>query len=283
MRTLNGFLVAFLGILLITLTKNGTTNESGAPAGRAGAPPNEITCAKSFCHNDNNLDSGNGSLKITVLQNGQEVSNYEQGSTYNLKLELSDPNMKSAGFQITAQRTDNDQAVGSFDMTDSTKFAGANNDYLTHSDDFRNFSNQTKTWDLTWQAPDEDAGEIKFYAAANAANGQGNSSGDYIYSAEQGINYGGSSSVKENQPEKSTMIYPNPVRKTINIYFPKSQQEDYRVTLHNLKGQAIDGFSETMVNNQSANISLPQDLEKGVYMLKLKSQENLIQKRILVQ
>ncbi len=283
MKTLNTFFAIFLGILLITVTKIGTSNEKGAPAGRAGDPPNEITCATSGCHNDFDLNSGNGSLKITVMQDGEEVTTYKPNSTYTIKLELEDPNMNSAGFQITAQRTDNNDATGSFELANQTKFAGSGNDYLTHSDTFKDISNQTKTWNLTWEAPDQGVGEIKFYAAGNAANGQDNSSGDYIYSAEQGLDFGASSVTKENAIKNKLKVYPNPVSETINIQFPKAQQNNYRVTIQDIKGQVIDHFPETLVKNPSVSINIPDGIEEGFYLLRLKSQEEVIKKRILIQ
>jgi Reeler domain./FG-GAP repeat. len=41
----------------------------------------------------------------------------------------------------------------------------------------------TKSWNFTWTAPAQRAGKVSFYAAGNAANSDGGTSGDQIYTA----------------------------------------------------------------------------------------------------
>jgi hypothetical protein len=48
----------------------------------------------------------------------------------------------------------------------------------------------SNTWTFLWTAPPESAGEIVFYAAGNAANGDGSPSGDFIYTTTAAIGPG---------------------------------------------------------------------------------------------
>ena len=53
----------------------------------------------------------------------------------------------------------------------------------------------SKSWTFTWTAPNPTAGRVDFYAAGNAANGDGTNSGDYIYTATASTFPGSSSLV----------------------------------------------------------------------------------------
>jgi hypothetical protein len=49
-------------------------------------------------------------------------------------------------------------------------------------------SGNTSNWSVNWTAPSTDIGQIRFYAAVNAANGNGNTLGDVIYTTSLFVN-----------------------------------------------------------------------------------------------
>ena len=55
----------------------------------------------------------------------------------------------------------------------------------TSTGTYNGTSNGPVTWQFDWTVPDPAVGTITFYAAGNAANGNGSTSGDYIYSVSK--------------------------------------------------------------------------------------------------
>lgn len=76
-------------------------------------------------------------------------------------------------------------------------------------------------------------------------------------------------------PNDSFTFYPNPSNGTVNMIAPDDQE--LRVTLSNSKGQVV--FDQAASGKQQFNFS---DLKKGIYFLKVKSENNInIEKLIL--
>ena len=138
--------------------------------GYSGNPPNNryqtnLNC--SSCHSGNAVNAGSGTMSITGLP-----IDYIPGETYDLAVIISDPSASSYGFQLAAiadgLATGSLSAVSSGMRTES----GA----IEHSG-----VSSTGSWNFRWTAPSSDQGVISFYASGVAANGNGSSSGDYVY------------------------------------------------------------------------------------------------------
>lgn len=148
-------------------------------AARTGAP-NEQTCAFSGCHTGSAVNSGSGSVSITGLP-----ANYVLNQQYTITVTVSQGGRSTFGFEATAIN-DQGQKVGNFTagsgMRVFTGVAGGNTrQYISHNIP-RTTPNQA-VWTFTWTAPAQSAGKVTFYAAGNAANGNGNESGDLIYTS----------------------------------------------------------------------------------------------------
>jgi hypothetical protein len=153
---------------------------SGPPAGVSGAP-GEGNCTA--CHNSFELNSGPGSVSIGGLPGSysplQEVivsvtTNHPDGFLY--------------GFQLTAIDGTGTQA-GTLVVTDDVNtqlreaFVGGNpRQYIeqTLSGAFPIVFDQ-RTWTFKWIAPATNVGPVGFYAAGNGANGNNETTGDFIY------------------------------------------------------------------------------------------------------
>jgi hypothetical protein len=132
------------------------------------------TCAQ--CHG--NLNNGGGQVTTSGLPVGQ----YAEGQSYDFSITIAHPETRGRwGFAITARDTDH-QPVGSFSTTNPN--AALNINELSHF----NAVHQTGTsftYDrLKWTAPVQPTAAQKtvtFYYIANAANGDGSTTGDFIY------------------------------------------------------------------------------------------------------
>jgi len=158
-----------------------TAFSSGPPPSQTGAP-GEGTCAS--CHGSFPLNSGGGTFIITGLP-----ATYLSGQEVDITITLRQSNRELYGFQVTAVNDAGGQA-GTLIVTDPTRTrtvagsVGGGRVYIEHT-----FSGTTPSatnqgsWTFRWRAPATSAGRVTFYAAGNAANGNGNPGGDFIYTA----------------------------------------------------------------------------------------------------
>lgn len=172
------FSIGILGISIYHI--NG--NSSGASSPKTGAP-GENTCTS--CHSGNSLVTS-GTQHARIRLNGSFSGNgYIPDSTYTLTLTYAESGKSTFGFQMTSLA--NGKAAGTFTAstrtgTFSSNVNGAARYYIEHnSTGSSGISKDSTAWTFQWKAPSSNVGEITFYAALNATNGNGSSSGDVIY------------------------------------------------------------------------------------------------------
>jgi len=282
MKTLHYFTFVLIGLGVFAFINRGNGNSSGANPSNAGAP-NEMTCARSGCHDDHGVNSGAGVLRIKPSYDGDRTTTYRKNATYTIKLTLTDQQMNAAGFQIVAQRTDNNQFVGNFTVGSDMRKVGANNNYLTHSQKATSYESNVQVWTIEWESPSQDVGEIRFYAAANAANNNSNNTGDFIYSNDTSLTFEPASGRPELSVNELTKVYPNPVRETLNITLPEAVNTAMEANLLALNGQSARSLGHIQPQGGSLQMQLPASLEQGAYLLELSNAQHQIQKRILVE
>ncbi len=157
------------GALMLTPLASGTSFQP--PAGRTGAPPENVTCAE--CH----LSQGGGSLTVEFSGN---AFTYVPNGLYDLNIILQDGPQQRFGFSATSRQASSPtQNVGSWVAgADSAVYDSGR--HIGH----RNapFHSGGHTFEVSWMAPSSNVGDIVFYVAGNAANGNGiNGVGDNIY------------------------------------------------------------------------------------------------------
>jgi uncharacterized protein (TIGR03437 family) len=164
---------------------------SGPDPRYTGAPgDNPLACSTSGCHTGTDLNGGGGNVVVKF----PDGLTYTPGKKQTFTIIITDSKAKIYGFQMTA-RLESDLAngqagdfaagVGQFVICDNGTFKGnlgcpKNNpvEFIEHSSPF-----QTNTILVTWTPPATDVGNIHIYVAANAANADGNNTGDHIYNA----------------------------------------------------------------------------------------------------
>jgi len=155
---------------------------TGPPASHTGAP-GEGLCTN--CHTSFPPNSGPGILTLIL------PTAYEFGATYQVKVRLEQMGQQRWGFQITAL-TPTNQMAGSWTITDPLRtqtVSGLGRSYVEHTSQgtFAGTPNGPVEWQMNWQAPSSNVGTVTFYAAGNAANNDGTSLGDYIYSTSSPV------------------------------------------------------------------------------------------------
>jgi hypothetical protein len=162
---------AFLGTLAAT---DASAFSGQAPAGYTGAPPDSQTCSN--CH----FGAGTEVMEI-VFDNGRTT--YEPGVTYPMSIVLEDTGQERFGYSMTSRlQSSLNTSTGTWTAGMSSAVTD-NGRHIGHMN--APFASNTYTFQMSWTAPVEEVGDIRFYAVGNAANGNfGRGQGDNIYTRQ---------------------------------------------------------------------------------------------------
>jgi hypothetical protein len=170
------WLIAILGTLACAGAAVGFS--TGPPDGATGAP-GEFTCAD--CHG--NLNVGDGTMTVTA------PTSYAPGDTIDVSLKVEQEGQVRWGFELTVLDAA-DLPVGDIIVTEPTRtqlsIGGVTfRQYLKHTALGTDLGtpDESPGWSFKWASPAVDPGPVTFYIAGNAANGDGSSSGDFIYTS----------------------------------------------------------------------------------------------------
>jgi hypothetical protein len=201
------------------------------PDGRTGAP-GEGTCHD--CHSSFPLNSGNGGL--TLL--GPE--SFHAGGSYYITVVLSDPGQVRWGFECSPL------VVGTCTITDPVNtqlslFQGKS--YVKHTL-AGNFTGNPGpvSWTFRWNAPVlNPPAEVVFYAAGNAANNSGTSSGDYIYTTSFTSHYVATDVEEEipGSPTAGLSAWPNPFSVGTLISFDLEAASEVSLSVFDPCGRSV--------------------------------------------
>jgi uncharacterized protein (TIGR03437 family) len=152
----------------------------------------EITRARTSCHAGAGLNSGPGSVKI-LLQSGAV---YIPGVKQRITVQVSDPGQQRWGFELSARlNSDLEKAqAGDFTPVDNMtqvicednapKPCASGPYFITHTTaGTRNGTKGGVSFEFDWTPPATNAGSVTFFVAGNAANGNGATTGDLIYTS----------------------------------------------------------------------------------------------------
>lgn len=167
---------------------------SEGPEARHTAAPGDdpLACSTAGCHTGTPLNGGGGNVAVN-FPNGLT---YTPGIPQTFGIVVTDARARVYGFQMTARLESNLTNGQAGDFTagaqqfvlcdDNTNVrtptrpcpGNAPVQFIEHNSPF-----QTNTISVLWTPPSTDVGNIHIYVAANAANGDGNNTGDHIYTA----------------------------------------------------------------------------------------------------
>ena len=179
-------LVLFAALMVAFGLTSMTSNNAEYSAGKAGSngSPGEGTCASGSCHNNFSLNSGIGSVSISVvgLVNGNL---YVPGETYQVSVTVQQQGIGLFGFGLESLQASGANAGSWTPGADShilnATISGNSRATIAHIDN-SGFSSNARTWSFSWTAPSTEI-PVTMYAAGNAANANGGVGGDYIYTS----------------------------------------------------------------------------------------------------
>ena len=180
--------IVLMGFIIVAASPK--RSSSGSPASSTGAP-NETTCAKSGCHDDNSINSGNASLSLQI---GDSITNYIPGKTYSLKVKISENAVSRFGFQLVALTNKNSNA-GKFQLVDQVRTQIVSNnleltdrEYVTYTFAGTDGTNGASEWMINWTAPSSNIGPVSFYLAGVSANDDMTDQDDHVYTISKILN-----------------------------------------------------------------------------------------------
>ena len=259
------------------------TNDNQPPAGRTGANIGavETTCGTSTCHN-NTPNTGGGSISIAFSDPNFK---YVNGQTYDMTVTTNETGKVVFGFEITVVDAEGD-SVGTFiipnGVTNESKPSGGVNHrrYLGHKN-----AGSTNSWSFQWKASATDRGDLTFFAAGNCANGNGNSSGDHIYTTSLSISHDfGVGIVSLSDPENDFQIQ-SISGGQLNVKFNVAQNMPVTIRLYDLNGRRTETLLDenSTAGEQMRTFHLKNSLPNGVYLLEYHSGREDVTKKFLYQ
>ncbi len=172
----------WIGALAFSLLALREANSYQPPVARTGAPFDNGSCRS--CHS-----GGTPAPTITLLANGNPVGgtlSYQPGGgPLNMEVRVNHSTAAVGGFELTvatlptaSPANDTTPANGLSAGTGSVILTGTGGrKYLGHQG-AQNFNSGQVSWSFTWTPPSTDMGTLRWYVAANAADGNGSTSGD---------------------------------------------------------------------------------------------------------
>jgi Secretion system C-terminal sorting domain/Reeler domain len=253
----------------------------GPPDDRAGNPPGNQTCI--VCHSSFDLNSGDGMVLIDVPEL------YDAETTYPVTISMWDTGQTRWGFEITALDESNEM-IGTFVIIDAVNTQQSDNDDLPDFVKHTNagtFSGDTlATWTFNWVSPVSGSGNVTFYYAANAADADGSTSGDYIYSSSttiaENVNSVGNEIASIPTSFDVSNSYPNPFNSSTIFNFESVNSGVIDIVVYDVLGKIVrkEKFSNSAGSNRflfKANATMVN----GVYFAQFNSGSTIVTKRMV--
>ncbi|MFN0276238.1 MAG: choice-of-anchor V domain-containing protein [Chitinophagales bacterium] len=259
------FIISFsmttLTLISIIFYKAAFSKEDGAPSANTNSPDDGRTCARDSCH------TGEAKPTTGLLTANVAPSGFKFGDTLTFTMNVEFPGRSTFGFQASPQTIDGDK-LGEIIVTDDfqTKTTSAGK-YITHEKEGIDGSDE-KTWNFDWVATSDVGEEVTFYYAVNAADGDGEATGDSIYYGSFTIFHDPTDTIPPLSVESSFFtehyLFQNPVLNDLNIV-PANTELPFAVEIFDVKGMRVFNSGKSYSGNTSIQINF---LERGVYFLR---------------
>jgi hypothetical protein len=105
----------------------------------------------------------------------------------------------------------------------------------------------SKAFAFDWTAPATDVGNVTFYFAGVAANGDGHDNiGDYVYTGSQVVSPSTTNSIQEADAKAGHVsVYPDPVADVMNIGYELEREALVQVDLYDQSGRLVQHLLNT--------------------------------------
>ena len=246
----------------------------GSPGGKTGSPTDGSTCTQ--CHSST-LKVKEGWISTDIPAEG-----YIAGETYSITLTATQSGIDMFGFELTAEDAAGSK-IGVFNVETQTSIKLINNDKaVTHTSTGLTASNGTRSWTIKWTAPVEGTGDIGFYAAVNAANGDGGTGGDAIFKTQYLVPEQIDNSIEQFLLEGWLKVYPNPATEAVRFHLNGLKQQVINYQIFNLSGQRVASDQVSVWNTNSIVQISVSDLPTGNYVVHFSGEDLNLKGRFII-
>jgi hypothetical protein len=258
--------------------------------GRAGATgsPGESTCNQANCHTGNSINAAGGS--ITIDAPGLVNWEYNLGVTYTINVTVARTgiNLFGLGFEALTSAGANAGTLAVINSQTTTKNAtvlGNSRRSIVHNLNGGASAN-SHTFTFKWTAPTTNIGNVTFYVAGNAANGNGSVSGDFIYNTSQVVTPIAAAGIAENYSNTLELsVFPNPVVEyvTLNYSLENSGFVTARLIAADGKFTEVLFTEKQQTGKQTKTVELNPGLAKGIYFIEIQAGNNKMAKKVILK
>jgi hypothetical protein len=261
------------GVSLFDAYQNSSVhaNKSGGPAGNSSGP-GQGNCTS--CH------TGSTTTSAGLITTDIPASGYVQGTTYNVKVAITDATSTRFGFQLSAHNTAG-AIVGTLINTNNrTKLVG-NSQFVTHTSMGLTMAGQnTNEWEFQWVAPSASTGTVTFHTAVNASNSNDATSGDRIFISSLPVNADQSVGISNlNKSENNFRVY-STFAKELKLEMNFSEPSSFEFLLSGIDGKQYLAKSFAGPDVAKGMVTIDgTGLASGIYIARIQKEgKNYIQK-----
>lgn len=274
MKTKKTILLSLAALVALGLMSFGILEAAGWPDYTGSPADGGADCTS--CHADNVVNTGGGSVTITSSPSFT-LGKYIPGADYTISVTVVKTGQTAFGFGFEALKASNaDGGTLASINSGSQMMAGVNATNMVQNG--VGIGTGTFTFTFKWTAPIATTGTVTFYAAGNATNEDGQTTGDYVYTTSLIVNEDTSIGIESFNSDSDIKVYPTPA--SDNVFIKNSSNENLNIVMYDLSGKVAlisDGISAR--NNTIA----VQDMPNGTYILKANNQNGLVKSdRIIV-
>jgi hypothetical protein len=248
---------------------------AGGKAGFTGSP-SENTCTQ--CHGGGQ-QTGTVTIDIPQLPNNNA---YVPGTSYQASITVNHQGSSKFGMGAECLKVSDNASAGTFTASATTTNvlqAANGRTNIVHKSGGVTTAN-TATFNFTWNAPATDVGTVKFYVACNATNGNGNTSGDVIYTTTKTIFSPVSVGLKSNTIANNNILtWPNPCNNNLHIQY--QNKENTLVEILDINGRVIETLSQENGNGLMVKNVSVSNYSNGIYFVRYISGDIVEVKKII--
>lgn len=256
-------------------------NASGAPSGMTVAP-GESNCTS--CHSGS-VQSGTGFNNLILIDQGTQlpVTQYTPGTTYSVAITLATPAPKN-GFQVSPRIVSNNTQAGTSVgvPTVSSVASSGGKQYINHTSQ----SNTSQSgWIFTWTAPATNVGDVRFYMSSNVTNNNFSTSGDVIRTSQHTFSAVSGAGISSNKADEAIFsVGFNQAKNALKLDFNVKENASFFLNLVDLNGKSVMSkkLTDVKIGDNSQEISLPQELNAGIYVVHFFENNNSYSKKVYI-
>lgn len=229
---------------------------------RTGSPVSPGYCGVSSCHGGGNFGTD---VSVQLLNADMEpVLEYTPGEQYKLVVNIAAQGAEGYGFQAVALQEGNEGAGEFGDAGTGTQITTiSGRQYFEHSS-----RSNASSFEIDWTAPAAGNGEITFYAAGNAVNGNFQPSGDQADTTSLKVMESPSSGLYDRIAANIGLeVFPSLAESSINARWSSDIIAE-RLSIYDLTGKIY--YIDQLKSLSPATLNIPVDyLPKGMYFVRL--------------